>query len=119
MKKINFFYLLAGIVFAAGTAGCVIVLNSPKMNNVKISQDGIVIREIDLSKAEDQFIETEFEGRKNLIEINDGEIRVSHADCPDKTCVNMGNLKSGIQIVCLPNRLVIEFADDEIDTAVK
>lgn len=119
MKKIKSLYLLAGIIFAAGIAGCVIVLNLPDKNIVKISQNGAAIMEINLSEAENQFIETEFEGRKNTIEIKDGKIRVSHADCPDKICVNTGWLSAGIPIVCLPNRLVIEFEEDEIDAAVK
>lgn len=119
MTKIKFLYLIAGIIFAAGITGCVIILNLPGKNTVKISQNGMVIREIDLSKAEDQFIETKFEGRKNIIEIKDGKIRVSDADCPDKICVNTGWLSAGIPIVCLPNRLVIEFAENETDAAVK
>ena len=87
--------MIAGIIFAAGIAGCVLVLNVLKTGMVRISQNGIVVREIDVSKVEDQLIEMEFEGRKNLIEIKNGEIRVSHGDCPDKVCVNMGRLRSG------------------------
>ena len=116
--KIKVLYLIAGIIFAAGIAGCILALSAPKTGIVRISQNGMVVREIDVSKAEDQFIEMEFEGRKNLIEIKNGEIRVFHADCPDKVCVNMGRLRSGIPIVCLPNRLVIEFAENEFDAAV-
>lgn len=116
--KIKVLYLIAGIIFAIGIAGCILVLNAPKTCMVRISQNGIVVREIDVSKVEDQFIEMEFEGRKNLIEIKNGEIRVSHADCPDKVCVNTGRLKSGVPIVCLPNRLIIEFTENEIDAAV-
>lgn len=102
-----------------GIVGCIIVLNSPIKGIVKISQNGIVVREIDLSKTEDQFFETEFDGRKNTIEIKGGKIRVLDADCPDKICVNTGWLRSGIPIVCLPNRLVIEFAENETDATVK
>ena len=41
-----------------------------------------------------------------------GKIRVSEADCPDKTCVRMGWLNSAaMPVVCLPHHLVIGFAD--------
>ena len=100
--KVKVLYLIAGIIFAAGIAGCILALSAPKTGTVRISQNGIVVREFDISKAEDQHIEMEFEGRKNLIEIENGEIRVSHADCPDKVCVSTGRLRSGIPIVCAP-----------------
>ena len=52
------------------------------------------------------------------VEIKDGKIRVSEAECPDKTCVRTGWLSSSaMPIVCLPNHLIIEFEDEnsEID----
>ncbi|MBQ2093605.1 MAG: NusG domain II-containing protein, partial [Ruminococcus sp.] len=45
------------------------------------------------------------------------------AECPDKTCVNMGWLSSAsMPIVCLPNHLVIEFAagyEDGVDAVAR
>ena len=56
-------------------------------------------------------ISIEYQGRTNLIEICDGRIRVAEADCPDQLCVQMGWLQnSGLPVVCLPNRLVIQYA---------
>lgn len=39
------------------------------------------------------------------------------ADCPDHTCINSGWLED-LPIVCLPNKLVIEFADADSADAV-
>ena len=40
-----------------------------------------------------------------------GEVFVSQADCPDQVCVLHGPLRrTGGPIVCLPNRLSIEWA---------
>ncbi|MDE6103825.1 MAG: NusG domain II-containing protein, partial [Oscillospiraceae bacterium] len=49
------------------------------------------------------------------------KISVINAECPDQTCVKMGELKSSAApIVCLPNKLVVKFAEiDEIDAEVK
>lgn len=72
-----------------------------------------------MEKSENQTIQTEYNGKKNIIRIENHEIFISDAECPDHTCIKMGKL-SNSPIVCLPNKLVIEFADnDEIDAEVK
>ena len=74
-----------------------------------------------LDKNKDELIEVEFQGCKNTIQIKDKQISIIEADCPDKTCVNMGILKSAFTpIVCLPNHLVIQYVNDdkEIDATV-
>lgn len=56
----------------------------------------------------------------NLIEINEGKVRVKEASCKDKLDVLQGQISEiGDIIVCLPNRLTIEIdgitKDNEID----
>lgn len=59
-------------------------------------------------------IETEF-GR-NVLEIGDHTARVIEADCPDKLDIKQGEIsKPGQVIVCLPNRLIIEYKSDDVD----
>ena len=89
---------------------------------VNIVQDGKLLYTFDLTSAEDQTLEIEYKGRINTIQIADGRIRMLEAECPDQTCVHMGWLDSStMPIVCLPNHLVIEYADseDEVDTVVR
>lgn len=45
----------------------------------------------------------------NVVEVKDGKVAVTHADCPDHYCMDRGWCSGGAQIVCLPNRLVLEF----------
>lgn len=45
----------------------------------------------------------------NVITVKDGKIAVTEADCPDGYCMDRGFCSGGVQIVCLPNRLVIKF----------
>lgn len=79
---------------------------------VEIVQDENMLYTINLAEAENQMIEIEYEGRKNIIEIKEGTICVQQADCPDRTCVSMGRLVSkALPIVCLPNRLTVRFAE--------
>ena len=45
----------------------------------------------------------------NTVEIKDGKVYVSHADCRDQICVNKGKIDDkGEAIVCLPNSVVVE-----------
>ena len=65
-----------------------------KTNTVEIIQDGKIIYTLDLDESKDKLIEVDFQGHKNIIQIKDKQISIIEADCPDKTCVNMGILKS-------------------------
>lgn len=120
MKK-NKYKILIGIcalIFALGIVGSAVVMLLPKKNTVNIVRDSKVLYTFDLSKAEDTTFDIDYNGSTNTVEIKDGKIRVLKADCPDKTCVHMGWLSSSaMPIVCLPNHLVIEFAENnsEID----
>lgn len=49
----------------------------------------------------------------NVITVKDGAIAVTEADCPDKYCIHRGFCSSDMQIVCLPNRLVIKFTGNQ------
>ena len=99
---------IAAVILLAGVAGCLIVMNMPQSGVVNIIRDGKTIRTVDLNTASDEVFTVEYKGSSNTIEIKNGKIRVSSAECPDKTCVNMGWLSSSAApIVCLPNHLVI------------
>lgn len=113
MKNKRIIPVIAAVsaVFAAGVIGCLALLSGEHGSKVVIKQDGEVIYRLDLSKEPDRVFDMEYEGRKNTIEIKDGKIRVIAADCPDKVCVNTGEL-SAIPIICVPNRLEIRFAED-------
>ena len=79
----------------------------------EVLQDGTPLYTFSLKDAPDQTIRVEYEGRYNIIQIEGGQIRVLEADCPDQICVQMGWLHSAAPIVCLPNRLVIQYKDGE------
>ncbi len=93
-----FFLLLAVAVYYV----------KPQESVVSISVDGDVVREADLSHNESFLIETEYGINSVLIE--DGNIHIEDADCPDKLCVRHGTLNGKYDsIVCLPHKLVIEY----------
>lgn len=111
--KQKWLFWLAGIFFLIGLVGSILLLQRPNTDIIEIIQAGEVLYQLDLQQTENQIIEVEYEGRVNRIEIQNHQIHMLTADCPDHTCVNMGWLDSSAPIVCLPNRLVIQFSRDE------
>ena len=86
-------------------------------SRAQITSDGRVIRTVDLSIDQEFTVETE--NGYNMVTVKDGKIAVTEASCPDHYCMARGFCNSGAQIVCLPNKLVIDFlGEEEIDMVV-
>ena len=91
--------------------------SGPEAARAKITSHGSLIRIVDLQI--DQSFTVENGGGYNIITVRDGKIAVTEASCPDHYCMHRGFCSSGAQIVCLPNKLVIEFlGEEEIDGMV-
>lgn len=114
MKNMKIWLMLFAVVLAVGIIGSVLVLQKSESSIVEIVQDGEVIYRLDLLEyKEAETIEIAYDGGKNTVLIENGQICMSHADCPDQTCVKMGWLKSAsLPIVCLPHHLVIQYAEN-------
>ena len=93
-------------------AGAILFAFRPKNGNfltARIVLDNELVAEISLSDL-DEPVTIEVPGAKYpiTVEAEQGRIRVLHSDCPSQDCVHTGWVsRSGGQIVCLPNRLVI------------
>ncbi|MGN0677954.1 MAG: NusG domain II-containing protein [Ruminococcus sp.] len=113
-RKIKIIISAVSALFIISIIFSVIILRPSGKRTVEIVQDGEVIYTFDLNTEPDRSIVIESpNGTSNTVTIEKGEIFISSAECPDKTCVNMGKLKSGnLPIVCLPNHLVIRFREE-------
>ena len=87
-----------------------ILLLRPKQSGlVGIYRDGRLIETVDLTK--DRTIPLDGAAGGATAAVQDGEIYMESAECPDQICVEHGPLRpGGTPIVCLPNRLSIEWA---------
>lgn len=112
MKQKKWPLFLLALLLAASILGSVLVLRRPDTSMVEVVRDGQVLYQFDLAQEADRVLEIEYEGRVNTIEIKDHQIHMRAAECPDNTCVHMGWLDSTAPIVCLPNHLVIQFAEN-------
>ena len=111
-KAVYIVAALCAVLFLGGIGGMIWNLTRSHGRQVEILQDGKILYTLDLAQAEDQTFTVTYGGRTNEIEIRNHQIRVKAADCPDQICVHMDWLEAA-PIVCLPNRLSIQYADGE------
>lgn len=117
MKKNNLLWGLALVLIAAAGLLSYGMLGQGEGTVAVVSVNGEQWERIDLSKvrrAYDLDITTEY--GHNIVHVEPGAISVTEADCPDQVCVHQGRLTgSGIPIICMPHRLVIEIEGGELD----
>ena len=111
-KAVYIVAALCAVLFLGGIGGMIWNLTRSHGRQVEILQDGKILYTLDLAQAEHQTFTVTYGGRTNEIEIRDHQIRVKPADWPDQICVHMDWLEAA-PIVCLPNRLSIQYADGE------
>ena len=111
--------IIAAIAVASAGAILLIRFFGAPGTTAEIVKEGKVICTIDLDAvAEEYEIEIgETDGDRNTVTVKPGMICVSHADCPDKICVNTGwaSKDRPYPIVCMPHELIIRIvgADGE------
>ena len=117
MKKKDWLWIL---LFAALVIGGLLLyasLGRGEGTVAVILVNGEQVERIDLSKVRDAYdLEYSTEFGYNRVHVEPGAISVTEADCPDHICMYQGKLTgSGIPIVCVPHRLIIEIEDGELD----
>lgn len=112
------------VIFVASAVATMVIMcpsyrsdpdKAPDVNYVEIIQDNDVIYRIDLAKEIDKTFRVEYpDGGWNDVTVENSQIFISDADCPDKTCVKTGKLRSEyVPIACLPHKLVIRFSGQD------
>ena len=112
--KTKYWLMIFGAVAAVCIALSLPLLRQDQARFARITSKGAEVKTVDL------MIDQEFtvDGR-NTVTVGGGKIAVTWANCPDHYCMKRGFCAGGTDIVCLPNRLVIEFlGDQEVDAAI-
>ena len=99
-----FLVILAGVILLlflyqhfAGSKGSYIL----------VTQNGEKIGEYSLLENQ-TFVVTDENHSYNTIVIENGQVWIDQADCPDKLCVKQGKISKNEQsIICLPHKLTI------------
>ena len=115
--KTKYWILALALLLVLCLGLTMLTMGGEAASRARITSGGKVIRTVDLSFDQEFTVETA--DGYNVITVKDGRIAVTEASCPDHHCMARGFCNSGAQIVCLPNRLVIDFLGEaEIDGIV-
>lgn len=78
-------------------------LQPRKGDTVIIRQNGQIYQRVDLDT--DTVIDV---NGKNTVVIQNGQVYMQDADCPDKLCIRQGKISDGRkEIICLPNQVTV------------
>ena len=117
MKTRTWIVLFAALLLLCGGLSVTVLMPGESAGSARITSHGQVIKTVSLHQ--DQQFTVETDTGFNVISVRDGRIAVTEASCPDHYCMLRGYCDSGTDIVCLPNRLVITFLNEqEIDMVV-
>lgn len=83
------------------------ISRSSPAQEAEIYSNGALVRTVRLDK--DQVFTIDSAYGSNTITISGGKLAVTEATCPDHICQDRGYCAGGLDIVCLPNRLVVHF----------
>ena len=104
--------LLIAIVLVAAIGGIGLNMafgSGAGAKEAQVYKEGKLVETIRLRPGYHQELRLGGTSHFNLIEMDNGRIRVEEADCPDQICVKTGWLSvTPQQIVCLPYRVVIK-----------
>ncbi len=107
MKKTGFWLAIIGVLLVLCVAAALLLNGEGGALTAEILLDGELYAAVDLRK--DQTFTVTSEWGSNTVIVEHGAVRVEEATCPDHVCVKQGACSGGTPIVCLPNRLVIQF----------
>ena len=117
-KKFRNDGILAAVIIIIAVA-VLLFMNFTKVegNSVVVKIDGVVTQQYPLSEnVEFEIITGENNENYNKVVINDGEVSVKEADCPDGICEDSKPISFvGQTIICLPHKVVIEVVGDNTD----
>lgn len=112
VKVKNDIKLIAILLLLIAVAAIALFLFRTEGNTVTILLDGEVWGEYPLDV--DRTVEVRVGEALNVVVIENGEVRVSEASCPDGICAAHRPVHfNGQSIICLPNHVVVEIRTNE------
>jgi len=106
-------FLILGVLALAGIL--LLCTRGEKGDAFSVTVDGKEILRAPL--AQDGAYPLESDGCAYELTVKNGQVAMTHADCPDQTCVRTGAIsQKGQRIVCLPGRLIVRISGEaELD----
>ena len=107
MKTKSWIIVLAAITIICLGLSAWLLQPDTRATQVRVISEGKVLYTLPLTQ--DTQVQIATARGINTVTVKDGKVAVTEADCPDQHCKARGYCSGGIQIICLPNRLVLEF----------
>lgn len=115
MKKNDWILFVFIILLSIALGGIFFCLKIGKTGNtVQITIDGTLYKTVPLYKNREILISGE-NGAENLLIIEDGQIYMKEANCPNHHCIKQGKTNP---IVCLPNKVIVEIIETKEQSAL-
>ena len=116
MKTKNWVILLVVLLAVCGGLSLWLLGDAQTASSVEVWSDGELLYTLPLSVPRQITVESAY--GTNVVTVENGAVAVTEADCPDHYCMKRGFCDGGVQIVCLPNRLVLKFVGEQTVDAV-
>lgn len=117
LKKADIMLIGSVLVIALAALGFM-YLNRSHGGEAVVYVDGVKSESYPLNK-DTRVVLDGYIGGENVMEIKDGVVTITEADCPDKLCVYQADIQyNGQTLVCLPHRIVVRIEngrDSDID----
>jgi hypothetical protein len=115
--------VVVGLMALSGVGLNLLTVPKASGQTADISKEGQHVETITLRQGYHQEIRLGDNEHYNVIEIDNGRVRVKEANCPDQLCVRTGWVSAAPQqIVCLPYRVVVKVesaAPSDVDDITK
>ena len=116
MKTKYWIFLLVLLLVACGVTSVLLLRSGEAASAVEVWSDGVLLTTMPLAVPDSLTVGTP--NGYNVVTVKNGKVAVTEATCPDHYCMKRGYCNGGVQIVCLPNRLVLKFTGEQIVDAV-
>ena len=116
MKTKYWILILALLLVVCGAVSMLLLRSGEAASAVEVWSDGVLLTTMPLTVPDSLTVGTP--NGYNVVTVKNGKVAVTEATCPDHYCMKRGFCDSGVQIVCLPNRLVLKFIGEQTVDAV-
>ena len=107
--KTKYWIIAIAVLLVISIGASILLYNNKSAAAVQVYSEGELLYTLPLSV--DTTVTVETERGVNTVTVKEGKVAVTEASCPDHYCMARGWCAGGNQIVCLPNRLVLQFTD--------
>lgn len=119
----NDLILIFSIIVISLLSVTIILITSKQGNYVTIKQNGTITAVLQIDKNQKYNIYNENNEIENTILIENGQVSMIYANCPDKICEKHKAIKNNNEsIICLPNKVIVTVTnnlENEVDGVAK